>query len=214
MDLTDLKDISILVGIWVTIYGVDSWRREHKGRRSIDLAEETLALFYEARDVIKNIRDPGSFAHESEEAERQPGESDAEYDARKKASVVFYRYNKNRELFNRIHALRYRFMAQIGKEKAKPFDDFHDIVNKIFLAARRLARYWPRDHFRSEEEREKHYKRIEELENVFWHTFDENDPINSHLDKVVEDIERTCQDVIIGKGTLFSILNRPIFKKS
>jgi len=47
-----LKELSLLIGIWVAIYGIDSWRREHKGKRQLELAEETLALFYEARDVI------------------------------------------------------------------------------------------------------------------------------------------------------------------
>jgi hypothetical protein len=48
MDLTFIRDISILIGIWVAIYSIDSWRREFQGKRQIELAEETLAMFYEA----------------------------------------------------------------------------------------------------------------------------------------------------------------------
>jgi len=43
--LLTIKELSLLIGIWVVIYGVDSWRREHKGKRQIELAEETLSLF-------------------------------------------------------------------------------------------------------------------------------------------------------------------------
>ena len=55
-----LRDLSLLIGIWVAIYGIDSWRREHKGKREIELAEDVLALFYEARDAIKYMRFPFS----------------------------------------------------------------------------------------------------------------------------------------------------------
>jgi hypothetical protein len=46
---------SILV-LLLAVYGVDSWRREHPGKRRIELAEDTLALFYEAVDAIRHIR--------------------------------------------------------------------------------------------------------------------------------------------------------------
>ena len=65
MDWLDgLQQVSLLVGIWVAIYGIDSWRREHTGKRQIELAEDALALFYEAADAIQNIRHPASFGHE------------------------------------------------------------------------------------------------------------------------------------------------------
>jgi len=94
-----LKQSSILIGIWVVIYGIDSWRREHTGKRQIELAEDTLALFYEAVDVIKQIRHPASFSNETEDIAKAEHELDEEYHARKTASIVFSRYNKNQELF-------------------------------------------------------------------------------------------------------------------
>ena len=59
-----IKQISILFGIGVAIYGIDAWRREHVGKRQLELAEDTLALFYEAADAIKHIRHPASFGQE------------------------------------------------------------------------------------------------------------------------------------------------------
>ena len=128
-----LKELSLLIGIWVAIYGIDSWRREHKGKRQMELAEETLALFYEARDVIAYIRNIFSYSSETEGIEKGENESEERFEARKQASVVFKRYNERQELFNKIHAMRYRFMAQIGKEKAKPFEELRKIVNEIFI---------------------------------------------------------------------------------
>ncbi|MCC4285436.1 hypothetical protein LL273_17090 [Marinobacter salarius] len=208
-----LEQVSILIAIWVAIYGIDAWRREHVGKRQIELAEDTLAMFYEAVDVIRMMRHPVSVSSETEEIKRVEGESEAQFEARKNASVVFHRYNKNQELFNKIHASRYRFMAQIGKTEAEPFNELHGIVNRIIVSARMLARLWPRDHFRTEAQWEEHRARIEKHEAVFWEGLEEDDPINPKLDELIESIEAVCQPVISGKGSLFGFLNLRIGPK-
>jgi hypothetical protein len=209
-----IKEVSLLIGIWVAIYGIDSWRREHTGKRQIELAEETLALFYEARDAIANIRHPVSWGNESDDIERGERESDKDYDARKRANIVFTRYSKHQELFNKIHSMRYRFMAQIGKDESVPFDELRGIVNEIFLSARMLARLWARDHFRTEEVHEKHWRDIEKHEAVFWDGLSEDDPINGKLEETINKIEKTCKNVISGAGTLHAFFNLPIRKKA
>jgi len=208
-----LKEISLLIGIWVAIYGIDSWRREHKGKRQIELAEETLALFYEARDVIAYIRSIFSYSSETEDIARGENETDERYEARKRASIVFKRYNANQELFNKIHAMRYRFMAQIGKEKAEPFDELRKIVNEILVSARMLSQLWSRHHFRTQEQEDKHYESIERHEAIFYQGIDEEDPIIPRLNKLISEIEITCNAIISGKGTLHGFLNRPLVKK-
>jgi len=212
--LLTIKEISLLIGIWIAIYGIDSWRREHTGKRQIELAEETLALFYEARDAIAGIRHPVSWGGETDDIERGERESDKDYDARKSASIVFARYNKHQELFNKIHSMRYRFMAQIGKEEALPFDELRNIVNEIFVSARMLARLWPRDHYRTDEAFQKHRDDIEKHEAVFWDGMSDEDPINGKLDSTIEKMESTCKAVISGAGTLHGLFNISIWKKA
>ena len=213
IDLEILKNISLLIAIWVAIYGIDSWRRSHIGTRQIELAEETLALFYEASDAIKHIRHPLGYSNETEEIVRNKNETEAQFEARKKASVVFHRYNKNQELFNKIHASRYRFMAQISKEKAKPFEELHNLLMEIIIAARMLSRLWPaEDNHRTPEQSEKHRKKIEKYESVFWDGAEDEDPINPKLEKIILDIEDICQDIISGKGTLHGVLNIKFWK--
>jgi hypothetical protein len=206
-----LKQLSILIAIWVAIYGLDSWRREHTGKRQIELAEDTLALFYEAVDAIRHMRHPFSLSDETQVVVRAENESDEEYDARKNASIVFKRYNDHNELFNKLHAMRYRFMAQIGREKAKPFDELRSIVNQITVSARILARLWPRKYFPTEENRKKHFENVQKYENIFWDSMAEDDPINPKLNKLISEIESTCQNVISGKGTLYSFLNKKLY---
>ncbi|MFH1548479.1 MAG: hypothetical protein ABID32_04115 [Candidatus Omnitrophota bacterium] len=208
-----IKDLSIVIGLWVLFYKIAAWHLEHRGKRNIELAEETLSLFYEAKDVIMWIRYPGSFVNEIDSIKQETSESEAEFNARKKASIVFVRYNQNKELFNKIHSIRYRFMAQIGKEKAKPFNDLNQIIKEIILAARQLESLWSEGSFTDEEKRKKHRKKINEAQDVFWDTFSDDDPINPKLDKVIEDIEKICKEIIMAKGTLYGFLNLPIGRR-
>ena len=191
-----LRDIAVIIGICIAIYNINSWRREHIGKRKIELAEDTLTLFYEAVDVIHYLRSPGSFASETEDIKRVNGESEDAYQARKNASVLLKRYNEHQELFSRIHAMRYRFMVQIGKEEAKSFDELRKITIELISSARRLSRLWARSHFRTEEQWTKHQQDMEKYESVFWEGLPENDPINPRVKKVLLDIERICHKTI------------------
>jgi len=208
MSLSDGLELLVTVlAIWVVLYGIDSWRREHIGKRKMELAEDSLALFYEAEDAIKHIRHPASWGGEQLELERGDRETDAQFDARKKASVVFYRYNQYQELFGKLRASRFRFMAQIGKEEAAPFDDFNRLVNEIVLSARRLSSLWWQDHFRTEAQRQQHQERVDRYEAIFWDNLGEDDPINPRFEAIIANIECTCNKVIDGKDTLYGIIN-------
>lgn len=50
MDYSELiKNISLTLASLTAVYGIDQWRREHRGKRQAELAEDTLTLFYEAK---------------------------------------------------------------------------------------------------------------------------------------------------------------------
>lgn len=209
-----LQQLSLVIAIWVAIYGIDSWRREHTGKRQIELAEDALALFYEAADAIRHIRHPASFGQELKDIERGENESNDEYDARKNASIVFVRYNLYKDTFSKLHAMRYRFMAQIGKNEATAFEDLREIVNSIQVSANMLARLWPRSSFTSNSAWESHRAQVEKNEAVIWEGLGEDDPINPKLASAIQEIESVCRSVISGKGTIYSFLNWRITRSS
>lgn len=202
-----LRDVSILGAALVGAYAIDAWRREHIGKRRIDLAEETLALFYEAREAISYIRSPVSFEHERQHIVRPEGESDAQYQARRNASVAFYRYEQRQDVFNRLYAMRYRFIAHFGQEESKPFDDLWQVRGRVLVSARSLARYWGQEHFRTERHWEDFAKRVQRHEAVFWSDHEDPDEIAAEVDVAVETIDDTCRGIIDGKGTLYGFLN-------
>jgi len=194
----------------VGAYGLDAWRREHVGRRQLDLAEEALALFYEARDAMSYIRSPMSFSHEKLELERGENETDQQYSARLNASVVFYRHSQREELFSRIHALRYQFRAQFGVEKTTPFEEFSEAHRKVLTSARLLSQYWAEDRFGSSQQRDDHFERVRRQETIFWEDDPETDKITKSIESSVQSIENTCCAVIEARGTLYGFLNRKI----
>jgi hypothetical protein len=212
MTLKDFADIaqsvSIILASLFAIYGFDAWRREHVGKRRIELAEEVLALFYQARDAIESIR--SSIGYSGEGETRKPGldEKPEQKAALDKAFVLIERYNRHTELFSRIHALRYRFMAQFGTRASAPFVDLNRVVNELLYSAQRMARFasYSDRQFQSDSAREKHLQEILEIDRVYY-SGGEDDPIAPRIHKIVDEIEGACRAVIESKGTLFAMFN-------
>jgi len=125
--LRDWADIaqsaSVILASLFAIYGIDAWRREFIGKRRMELAEEVLALFYQARDVIRAIRSPFGYVGEGGTRKTASDERPEDKEALDQAFVLVERYNRNIEPFSRIHALRYRFMVQLGVDAAGGSED-------------------------------------------------------------------------------------------
>jgi len=201
MALKDWTDIiqcaAVIIASIVAIYGINAWKDEFIGKRRIESAEEVLALFYQAKDAIEAMR--SSFGYEGEGKTRKPGanEKSEHKDALDQAYVLIERYNKHIDIFSRLHALRYRFMAQFGAEASAPFDDLNRLINELLIAARRKARLStvPEWSLRSEAAEEKYQREWLETDRVYY-SGGEDDPIAPRLAKLISDIESKCQPII------------------
>jgi hypothetical protein len=214
--LESLRDVSVIVASLVAIYGINSWRREYRGKKRAELAEEALCLFYEGRDAISHIRSP--FTSGAEGKTRKPGENEspeqsAAYD---QAYVLFERYNSHIELFNKLYSMRYRFMAQFGIESAAPFEEFRIILNHLIASARSLGRLWAqRNRIHLTEEREKRLDDlIEKQEAFFWEGLPEEDPIAPRVESCINKIETICKPIIAGRETTLMDHAHAIFGKA
>lgn len=216
MILNDWADIaqsaSVVIASLVAIYSIDAWRREFVGKRRMELAEEVLALFYQARDIIESIRNPGGFGGEGQTRKPGPRETPEDKKALDGAYVLVERYNQHLEMFSRIHALRYRFIAQFGLAAVKPFDDLNGVVTDLMLAARRMARYstGPERTFRSNEDVEEHQSKLHEIDRIYYAGGDD-DPIRPRVEQLVNEIEGTCRGIIENHGTLFAVINKRLW---
>jgi len=215
-DLAEIgQSVSLILASLFAIYGIDAWRREYVGKRRIELAEEVLALFYQARDIIGTIRSSFGYVGEGETRKPGPNENPEHKEALDQAYVLIERYNRHTEVFSRIHALRYRFMAQFGTDSMAPFEELNRVINELILSARRKARHstQPERTLQSEEALERHHQEFIEIERVYYSGF-EDDPISPRVNKIVGDIERVCRSVIESRGTLFSLINFDMWKKN
>ena len=204
--LDSLQSISVIVASAIAagtvIYGINAWRREYTGKRKLQLAEEVLALFYEARDAIVSIRNP--FSYVGEGGSRKPADNETAEERRvnDQANIVFERYGKHQDLFSKINAIRYRYMAQFGKDSAKSFDELNRIVTDIFASARMLAYIWKEQGHRkweSEEAFQNHLDEMHKHEAVFWEMASDKDAITPRLEAVISEIEAQSAK-IIGKS--------------
>ena len=204
---TNLKDwidaiqaVAVILASGVAIFGINAWRKEFLGKRKIELAEEVLALFYQAKDIISFIRQRFNYTGEGSARIPEANETPTQKRIRDLGHVIFERYNPHRKLFSRIAAIRYRFMAQFGADKAAPFDELASIMDQIFCAARESADIEERlerlkGNF-SIQGSFKEYEAMLEENNQILHAGLKNDPIRPRLDKLVADIKRTCEEQI------------------
>ncbi len=206
MDVTNiLESISLIVAAWTVIIGVNAWRREYIGKRKLELAEEVLVLFYEAQDAIRYIRNPFGYGGEGSTRNVAPNELPEEKQINDNAHVVFERYNKRQDLFNKLYSMRYRYMARFGKDAAKPFDELNKIVNDIFISARMLPHYWKAQghrQWKDDAEFRKHLDEMHKYEAVFWEMTPDRDHITPRVNAVISEIEAQCLKIIGGNQVM------------
>lgn len=189
-----IENIGLIVASITAIYGINAWRRELRGRKEYELAEELLSLLYDCRDRLRAIRSPFSRTTEGSTRESDPSETAEETKLLNRAYVVFERYQANQEVFTKLFALRYRFMALFGTDAAKPIEDFKLALNDVFISAQMLPNYWQRQGRvpMPEEEFKRHLKEMHEHQAVFWGTFSERDTFNTGVEDIVLRMEQTC----------------------
>lgn len=88
-----IASVAAFIASVVAIYGINAWRREFRGKRQMELAEEVLALFYQARDVIKYTRTPMTIRGEGRSRNAEQDEEPDQKKERDLAYTLIERYN-------------------------------------------------------------------------------------------------------------------------
>lgn len=191
-----ISAIAVGIAAATVLLGVTAWRREFVGRRKIELAEEVLGLFYQARDAILYIRNPRLVEGEGDTRQPFANETESEKRLYNLINVTAERYNNRHEVFVRLHAIRYRVMARFGGSTVKPFDDLQSVINDLLEATLKygqcvLLQLRAKDNqLRQGQEAE-----MQQYETIcWWHGPD--DPINTKVNAAIEAIEAICQPII------------------
>jgi len=194
MILEIINTLAIVIASIVAICGISAWRREFQGKRKIELAEDVLSLFYEAKDAIRAIRNPLGFQGEGTTRKPEENETPMQKEARDRVYFIYERFEKRQEIFNKLHSKRYQFKARFGPEKDKPFEDLKDIIIEIQVAAGSLARIWSQP-YKNEDPAIKN--KIRENQLVI-QRIGEEDPITKRIEKIISDIDAICRPIILG----------------
>lgn len=168
---TIAQALSIFAACWAIIAGIGAWKREFIGKRKIELAEETLAIYFEIKDAIAFIRSPFSSNTEGNTRKHSENETKAEKQLLDRGYIVFERYEKKKDIFVRFNTLKYKFMAVFGPENEEIFTTTNQVINSIFISANMLATYyWQRQGKVQMEadEFEKHLHEMQRHEGIFW----------------------------------------------
>ena len=185
-----ISSVAVLIAALTFIAGVSAWRREFVGKHRIQFAESLLALFYEAEDVIKQIRKPSSFVGEGNTRKQNEKELKEDSLLLDQAYIVTERYQKREMLFSQIKSMRYRAKAMFGPSIIEPFDELDSIINEILNAAHMLGSYyWPRQGRveMAPKEFKKHLVEMQNYEAVFWMT--DKDTISPRIQIMLKKLE-------------------------
>jgi len=182
--------ITAIVGVVIGARGLHRWRAEAIGKRKAELAEEVLADFYQARDIIQAARSPGSFGSEGSTRAKADWESEDDTRTLNAYFATVERLNNQRQFFAQLHARRYRFIALFGLSAGEPYDDLFRIRSGIISAVQMLIM--------THQNRDQGSLPTNRLEwqGIIWEGINKPDPIPPHLDRIVAAIEDTCRPAI------------------
>jgi hypothetical protein len=190
-----LQSLSVIVASFVAIYSVNSWRNEAKWKRRYELAEEVLANLYESQQAIRYIRNPIGHQDEGKTRKVNDNETPEQTEALNQAFAVRERYNRSNKSLQKLHALKYRFIALFGKEYEVHFDKFNQVIKNIFFAADEIA-YIRLGHYDDDKELKINLRK-EYKETIYANLRGkENDKIENEIQFAVDKIEDVCRKVI------------------
>jgi hypothetical protein len=213
---TIAQAFAVVSACWAIISGVGAWKREFIGKRKIELAEETLAVFFEIKDAIAFIRNPWSSGNEGSTRQKATYETESESKLLDRGHIVFERFESKKDIFVRFNTLKYKFMAVFGTNTESIFIDTNQTLNSIFISANMLAtHYWQRQG-RVQMEADEFQKHLDEMhrhEGIFWDRYNENDEIRNQLTVTQQELERVTKPCFEEPMKTYSISTKSWFHK-
>jgi hypothetical protein len=185
---------TVLAGV-AALRGLNAWRLETVGRRKAELAEEVLAQFYRARDILTWARFPVDQSPAAVSAPRTtPGAAtgDTAEDASEKqrAYAPVERLAQESQIFSELQASRYRFMAYFGEDSSRPFDELRALQGEVVAAAGKLVRAQGKPETHDTRQNRGRWESA-----IGWGGAAE-DHISHRLERAVREIEAVCRPLI------------------
>ena len=160
-----------------------------KKRRAV-LAEEVLADFYQARDIIQGARHPGGYTSEGSTRPKTDWETDRDVSLLDSYYRTTERLLAKADFFAQLHAKRYRFLALFGPNTESSFDEIFKVRHEMNVGVHVLIMNQRNANLGIDASIR------ERMEARIWNMEDADDPITVRLNQSVQGIETICQPII------------------
>ena len=180
-------------GASIAYRGLNKWRDETVGKRKTELAEQALTAAYEARDVFIWTRSRGIFGGEGGSRIPVGGESKTQHERRNTYFIPIERLTHEKELFARLHSLRYAFAAHFGDASIEPFKEIMDVHNSIITSATVLI-----EMIHDDDDTGASFRNSAEslLNTIGWGPAARPDDVDRKINKAIHDLEQSCRPVL------------------
>ena len=182
--------IAAMGGVLAARAGLNTWRIETIGKRRAELAEDILAGFYQAQDIIDHARSPMGYATEGLTRQRADGETENESRILDSYFRTTERLTRDSEFWGQLHSKRYRFLALFGREHNETYNGIFRIKNEIIMAVRMLITM----------HRERRAPNVTALQPTWEMTIGwglpEEDTLKRRIDALIEAMEAICRPAI------------------
>lgn len=189
-----LQGVAVIGASAAAVVGINAWKREHIGKRRIELAEEVLVHLYKAQDALERIRQPYFQPGEGSTRKGRSDETERERALYNTAFIIMERYNKNIETFKPIYALRYKFKAVFGPEDYKVFEQFESVfwtIRDAWIQRARLLK--ERDEFSEGSQDLSDWEvRWKANARIYEASGGDDDPIARQIVSVISKVEKIC----------------------
>jgi hypothetical protein len=197
-----LGTIAVAVGVGLALLCllvIVARRHATTGRRDAELAESTLAAFYQARDNLTWVR---LGATSGREGASRPGRENDRYAQLTSQLDAYYtvieRLRAQSEFWSRFMASRYRFQALFGETSTKPFREMRQVRDDVIGAAQKLLEIYGRP--MPDKAAQGFREQVQKLESIIWRSSKE-DPLEARITSAVGTMEEFCRPVIAGHRT-------------
>jgi len=194
--------VTALTAVFGVFIALPLWQKKKVDESHVRLAEDTLALFFEAREKLAWVRMPGAFAGEGQSRKKMDPEGEGLAGLRDAYYVSLERLLRDAEFWGRFDAQRIRFRVIFGNAAAMPFQDIRRIRNSIASAAHMLIMTAKADlRVATEEDAHRKWERNKLLwENQIWAGHEQPDSVAEEIDSAILRMEEHCRPLIESKA--------------
>jgi hypothetical protein len=164
----------------------------HDHKRRVELAEQVLADFYQFADIMREIRTPGGFPHESADRGRTENETPEEAAKLDAYYIPIARIAKESDFFSGLKSKRYRSRALLGQPIDEAFAGLDDAVWEVQSKAIVLSGMVKRGGAAFELQPEL----VEGYLTTIWQRKLGDDPIEPILKHAIETGEKVCRPIL------------------